>query len=297
MKNKAFISIYVLLILSIISLSLGFIYKQSLNNQDLNEDIYNKKKTIYKLESLNNIALSDKKRLIKFLEEVNKSNVKYKVYSYTVNYKGEDEKLFIRKISDNNFLMRREILYKNVIAESNVKLELLDKYKLDDDKKIILSDDFEDFFKNLRFDKYEFKEYTDLILNKDLSNNIKVKNELKIKKDSENISSNASSISNIDSDKRSLNNFEDNSKQALQISGIVIVDGNLVLEKDLEINGLLIISGDIISINDSKLRLNGQIIAKNDFNIDYTYAKKRSIDYINDIYNPKILKIKLKEVY
>lgn len=295
MKNKAFISIYVLLILSIISLSLGFIYKQSLNNQDLNNDIYNKKKTVYKLESLNNIALSDKKRLKEFLEEVDKNDPGNKIYSYKVDYIGDDEKLSVCKTSDNNFLMEKEILYKNVRAQSYVYLELLDKYNLNKKSKIILADDFDEFFKSLEFREEEFKKYDKLDLDKGIDTNIKVKDKLLIKGDSHKLKKD--NLSNESDDHKSLDNFNDKSKTCCKINGIVIIDGDLILEKDLDIEGLLIISGDIVSIDGSNLSLNGQIIAKNDFDIDYTYNKKRVSRYIDDIKNPKLLKIKSKKVY
>ncbi|NVF11029.1 hypothetical protein HV819_03360 [Anaerococcus sp. AGMB00486] len=295
MKNKAFISIYVLIILSIISISLSFIYRQSLNNQDLNEDIYNKKKIIYKLESLNNIALSNDERLTEFLEKINENKASRQKFSYKIDYMGEEEKLLISKISDNNFLMEKDISYKKVRAESKVFLELYDKYQLYNEDKIILNDKFDEFFKNLKFKEYEFKEYEKLVLDGDLDSKIKVTNELIIKNDRKNSIVEAKSSEN--NDNKSLDDFNDKSKTACKISGILIIDGNLILEKDLEINGLLIISGDIKSINDCNLSLNGQIIAKNDFDIDYNYDKSRSYDFIKDIYNPKILKVKSKEVY
>ena len=73
----------------------------------------------------------------------------------------------------------------------------------------------------------------------------------------------------------------------------------MILENDLVLDGLLIIRGDIISKNNSKLTINGQMISKNDYvgKVKYFYKKERSLDYINDIENPKDIEIKSKKVY
>lgn len=286
-KKRGFLTIYILLILSLLSISLTFIYKQAQNNQDMNNDLYTRKKLIYKLESLNNIAFSDKKRLIEFLEEVNEKDwIEVKI-PYYLDYFGDRDDLLIRKIDDNFFCMQKELLLDEVRVESKIFLKLKEKYKLKDSKKIILGNDFENFFDDLTFKDTEFKKFDVLDLGKDVINsNLWISSNLRIKKEHDGDISSKESISN---------NFTNKSKTVRKINGIVIVDGDLILEKDLEINGLLIIKGDII-LSKNKLSLNGQLIAESDYNIEYNYKEDRSADYINAIYNPKYIEIKSKIV-
>lgn len=284
MKRKSFISIYVLIIITLISVSLSFVYKQSLNNRDLSEDIYHKKEGLYKLRSYYNIMLEDEKRLISFLKDYNEKPVFDD--RYNISYFGNDDYLNCQKLDDNYFLLYKTLIYKNTKSNLRVYINLKNKYDLYKKDKIVLRDKFDEFFKNLSFKSHKFKKYNELNFDKkSLSSNIYIESDLYVKGDKK------SSLS------FSKSNFTNKSKTSKQINGIVIVRGDLILEENLDIEGLLIIKGDIIAENNRNLNLNGQIICENDYDINYNYKKDRSYDYIKDIYNPKFLKIRSVKVY
>ena len=58
--KKAFISIYVLLILLVCGLTISFIYKENETNYDVVESMYDKKQAMYEAESFLNIILEEK---------------------------------------------------------------------------------------------------------------------------------------------------------------------------------------------------------------------------------------------
>lgn len=59
--KKAFISIYVLLILLVFALTITFIYKENDTNADIVQALYNKKVATYEAESAINIIFAEKK--------------------------------------------------------------------------------------------------------------------------------------------------------------------------------------------------------------------------------------------
>lgn len=67
-RNEAFISIYVLLILLALALTISFIYKENESNFDNATNLYNKKVAMFEAESLLNISVEeiglDKENLI-----------------------------------------------------------------------------------------------------------------------------------------------------------------------------------------------------------------------------------------
>lgn len=58
--KKAFISIYVLLILLVCGLTISFIYKENETNYDVVESMYDKKQAMYEAESFLNIIIEEK---------------------------------------------------------------------------------------------------------------------------------------------------------------------------------------------------------------------------------------------
>lgn len=58
--KKAFVSIYVLLILLVFGLTITFIYKENDTNYDISESLYNKKIALYEAESVLNIIIGEK---------------------------------------------------------------------------------------------------------------------------------------------------------------------------------------------------------------------------------------------
>ena len=301
MKKRGFLSIYVLIILLLLSISLTFIYEQAINNSDSNKDLYDRKKAIYELESLYSIIVDDKKTLLEDVEIVNENddNLWHPFYFY---YFDEKEEVKIQKQNEKEFVLRSVKKIGNSKAILEMVLDLRNKYALRENKKIILDENFDEFYKNLKFKQNKFEEFENLKLENDLENRfLKINNQLFVKE--EKISSEISSDDNLEKNQSNLSNEEKNfsnkTKTPRRIRGIVIIGKDLILENDVVLDGLLIIKGDIISKNNSKLIIDGQLISKNDYTnvVDFSYNKEKSLDYIDDIENPKFIEIKSKKVF
>lgn len=301
MKKRGFLSIYVLIILLLLSISLTFIYEQAINNNDSNKDLYDRKKAIYELESLYSIIVDDKKTLLEDVEIVNENddNLWHPFYFY---YFDEKEEVKIQKQNKKEFVLRSVKNIGNSKAILEMVLDLRNKYALRENKKIILDENFDEFYKNLNFKQNKFEEFENFKLENDLENRFfKINNQLIVKE--EKISSEISNDDNLEKNQSNLSNEEKNfsnkTKTPRRISGIVIIGKDLILENDLVLDGLLIIKGDIISKNNSKLIIDGQLISKNDYTniVDYSYNEEKSLDYIDDIENPKFIEIKSKKVF
>lgn len=301
MKKRGFLSIYVLIILLLLSISLTFIYEQAINNNDSNKDLYDRKKAIYELESLYSIIVDDKKTLLEDVEIVNENddNLWHPFYFY---YFDEKEEVKIQKQNKKEFVLRSVKNIGNSKAILEMVLDLRNKYALRENKKIILDENFDEFYKNLNFKQNKFEEFENFKLENDLENRFfKINNQLIVKE--EKISSEISNDDNLEKNQSNLSNEEKNfsnkTKTPRRISGIVIIGKDFILENDLVLDGLLIIKGDIISKNNSKLIIDGQLISKNDYTniVDYSYNEEKSLDYIDDIENPKFIEIKSKKVF
>lgn len=131
--KKAFISIYVLLILLLFGLTITFIYKENETNFDTSQALYNKKLSMYEAESLLNILieegsvktnLNDNKIIKSFVHksdfkiyrgdskiEVNKVK-DAKVLSITAQYKGTMSQAILTYGEDEN--TKAKISYKRV---------------------------------------------------------------------------------------------------------------------------------------------------------------------------------------
>ena len=300
MKKRGFLSIYVLIILTLLSISLAFIYEQGKNNNDLNKNLYDRKKAIYYLESVYNVVFDDEDRLIEKSEEINKIDDDLS-HDYYFNFFNKEESVKIIKIGENSFSMNKIKIIGDSKAKLDISFDLKEKYNLKNESKIILKNDFEEFFENLKFKEKRLEKYENFEIDKDYDNIvIKTYENLIIKKSKDKNNSNGiSNKENTSNFSKSEENFLNKTKTARRISGIVVIGKDLILEKDLVLDGLLIIKGDIISKNDSKLTINGQMISKNDYDekVKYFYKKERSLDYINDIENPKHIEIKSKKVF
>lgn len=300
MKKRGFLSIYVLIILTLLSISLTFIYEQGKNNNDLNNNLYDRKKAIYYLESIYNVVFDDEDNLILKSEEINKIDDNLQ-RDYYFDFFDKKESVKIIKIGENSFSMNKTKIIGDSKANLDVSFDLKEKYYLKNGSKIILKKDFEEFFKNLKFKEKKLEEYENFEIDKDYDNIfIKTYKNLTIKKSKDKNNSNDISNKEYPSNfSKSDKNFPNKTKTARKISGIVVIGKDLILEKDLVLDGLLIIKGDIISKDNSKLIINGQMISKNDYDekVKYFYKKERSLDYINDIENPKHIEIKSKKVF
>lgn len=300
MKKRGFLSIYVLIILTLLSISLSFIYEQGKNNNDLNKNLYDRKKAIYYLESVYNVVFNDENGLIQRSEEINKIDDDL-AHDYYFDFFEREESVKIIKIGDNSFSMNKIKIIGDSKAKLDISFDLKERYNLKNESKIILKNDFEDFFKNLKFKEKRLEGYKNFEIDKDYDNIlIKTYENLIIKKsEDKNYSNDISNKEKSSNFSKYEENFSNKTKTARRISGIVVIGKDLILENDLVLDGLLIIRGDIISKNDSKLTINGQMISKNDYDkkVKYFYKKERSFDYINDIENPKYIEIKSKKVF
>lgn len=301
MKKRGFLSIYVLIILLLLSISLTFIYEQAINNNDSNKDLYNRKKAIYELESLYSIIVDDKKTLLEDVEIVNENDDNL-WHPFYFDYFDKKEEVKIQKQNEKEFVLRSVKKIGNSKAILEMVLDLRNKYALRENKKIILDENFDEFYKNLKFKQNKFEEFENLKLENDLENRfLKINNQLVVKE--EKISSEISNDDNLEKNQSNLSNeqknFSNKIKTPRRISGIVIIGKDLILENDLVLDGLLIIKGGIISKNNSKLIIDGQLISKNDYTniVDYSYNEEKSLDYIDDIENPKFIEIKSKKVF
>lgn len=301
MKKRGFLSIYVLIILLLLSISLTFIFEQAINNNDSNKDLYDRKKAIYELESLYFIIVDDKKTLLEDVEIVNKNDDNL-WHPFYFDYFDNKEEVKIQKQNEKEFVLRSVKNIGNSKAILEMVLDLRNKYLLRENKKIILDENFDEFYKNLKFKQNKFEEFENLKLENDLENRfLKINSQLVVKE--EKISNEISSDNNLEKNQSNLSNeqknFSNKTKTPRRISGIVIIGKDLILENDLVLDGLLIIKGGIISKNNSKLIINGQIISKNDYSsiVDYSYNEEKSLDYIDDIENPKFIEIKSKKVF
>ncbi|MDU6547404.1 hypothetical protein [Anaerococcus vaginalis] len=301
MKKRGFLSIYVLIILLLLSVSLTFIYEQAINNNDSNKDLYDRKKAIYELESLYSIIVDDKKTLLEDVEIVNENNDNL-WHPFYFDYFDKKEEVKIQKQNEKEFVLRSVKNIGNSKAILEMVLDLRNKYALRENKKIILDENFDEFYKNLKFKQNKFEEFENFTLENDLEKRfLKINNQLVVKEEKmsseilndDNLEKNQSNLSNEEK------NFSNKTKTPRRISGIVIIGKDLILENDLVLDGLLIIKGGIISKNNSKLIIDGQLISKNDYTniVDYSYNKEKSLDYIDDIENPKFIEIKSKKVF
>ncbi|MDU3153107.1 MAG: hypothetical protein E6706_02380, partial [Anaerococcus hydrogenalis] len=169
MRKRGFLSIYVLFILLLLSITLSFIFNQSQNNQDSNDDIYNRKKAIYKEESIYELIFDDEKELIKNLEEVNKINDNL-WHHYKIKYFEQIEEYRCKKISDTYFSIESISEIGDSKAKLKVLLYLKEKYYLKKEEKIILYEKFDEFYKSLNFRSKKFKEYENKEIKKDKEN-------------------------------------------------------------------------------------------------------------------------------
>ncbi len=131
--KKAFISIYVLLILLVFGLTITFIYKENDTNFDTSQALYNKKIAMYEAESLLNILIEEdciKTNLNdnKFIKAFNHKSVfeihrgdsnielnkvkNAKVLSITAKYEGSFSQAILTYGEDEN--TKAKISYKRV---------------------------------------------------------------------------------------------------------------------------------------------------------------------------------------
>lgn len=242
--KKGFISIFILLVLLCLTVSIAFISRQSNNNLEINESIYDKKQAIYKAESILNIFLkANKDDLFAFIKKdfANnpaknmKNSVDINKKTFKISY-AEDENNYVKVFrmaefydidGKSDFLRIYRIENTSVVASSMAEARAYVKAELNP----LLKD-----ANHLSFAK-----------NKDFMNKLQVK------------------------DKKT---FDEKTRVDININGAYIIDGDLKLTKDLNFEGILIVKGKI-DVNNKKLKVVG-LLASNEI-------ENGSIDYINDV--------------
>lgn len=243
--KRGFISIYVLLVLLFISVSIAFLARQVQNNTDIESDLYAKKEAIYDAQSQINIFYKNDFDKIKeyVLEDLKRTNVDgmsdenfQNAKQYKLTYKNKDAIIYMGRVIDTKINRNRDKIYKiaSVIESGNVKAEANIYFKI---KEYILMDSNSPL------------KYADI---EDSLNKIQFKKESSI-----------------------YGSIPDTSPSS-PYCGLVYIDNDLNLDKDLNINGILLVKGKI-KTNGKKLKVTGQLICDNkdftgiDYTKDYTY--------------------------
>ena len=241
--KKGFISIFVLLVLLCLTVSIAFISSQSNNDLEINESIYDKKQAIYKGESILNIFLkANKDDLSAYIEEDFANNpAKNMNNSVDIN-----KKTF--EISYANKINYVKVFRMNEFYDIDGKSDLLRIYRIENTSVVASS-----MAEARAYVKAELnpllKDANSLSFakNKDFINNLKVKDE---------------------------KTFDEKTRVDINIHGAYIIDEDLKLTKDLNFDGILIVKGKI-DLNNKKLKVVG-LLASNEI-------ENGSIDYINDV--------------
>lgn len=307
MKKKAFINIYILILLLILSIVIGFSFEQTKNEADLNKDLYNKKTALYEAESVMNIFLADEDQVGILVNEYfysknpnNDNSFKNRVKVFNEEYNGKNFEINLYK-NDSYLEFAIENQIEDSIANAKTRIRRIEEFDINSEEII-----YYDFCNDINFIEGSSKK----ILGSDLKDEDFLEEILEI-----------------------VGNFEINSNKKItknHFEGIMIINGDIILEKDFEMDGLLIIKGDIykkenkedeesIDNNEShktykkddneenleenikpKLIVNGQIISKNilDKNlIEYSFDKDLSKDKILSIKDIVDYEILLERVY
>lgn len=226
--KKGFVTIYVLLILLFLSISIAFVSRQVQSKNDLSKDLLTKKQAVYEAESRVNIfvndyeseikeyILEDYKRIIdEDLSDVDHTNAK----EFYIDYNNSNKKIMLMRIIDLNIAPRKDkvyrvfelIYYKNVVAEANIYIRPRENIFLSSEE-ILRYEDVKD-----EISKFEFKE-----------------------------------------DKTIRNEIPDTSKEN-PYKGVMILDKNMTIDKDLYVEGILISKGKL-DTKGKNIRVKGLVI-------------------------------------
>lgn len=230
--KKGFVTIYVLLILLFLSISIAFVSRQVQSKNDLSKDLLTKKQAVYEAESRVNIfvndyeseikeyILEDYKRLIdEDLSDADHANAK----EFYIDYNNSNKKIMLMRVIDLNIAPRKDkvyrifeyIYYKNVLAEANIYLRARENILLSSEE-ILSYEDIKD-----ELNKFEFKK-----------------------------------------DKTIYNEIPDTSKEN-PYKGVIILDKDMTIDKDLYVEGILISKGKLDTKGKS-IRVKGLVILDRD---------------------------------
>lgn len=247
--RKGFVTIYVLLILLFLSISLAFVSKEVQSKNDISKDLLTKKQAVYEAESRVNIfindyeseikeyILEDYKRIIdEGLSDAEHANAK----EFYIDYNNYKKKIMLMRVIDTNIAPRKDnvyrvfehIYYKNVTAEANIYLRPRESILLASEE-ILSYEDIKD-----ELNKFEFKK-----------------------------------------DKTIHNEIPATSKEN-PYKGVIILDRDTTIDKDLYVEGILI-AKDRIDTKGKKIRVKGlAAIDQNKENIEYVKDYGPIIDNI-----------------
>lgn len=126
--KKAFISIYVLLILLVFALTITFIYKENDTNADIVQALYNKKVATYEAESAINIIFAEKKSGRNIINKELLDNFDHKAQIEITRGISNNESLGV----DNLNIIKVEAKYKGTYSITTLA------YKEDKNKNLII---------------------------------------------------------------------------------------------------------------------------------------------------------------
>lgn len=265
--KKGFISIYVLLLLLILSVSIAFISDQSENNQEIKSSLLDKKQATYDAESSINIYLKEEKesllayidsdfdRDISNLSKDEIANLK----EDSVYYKNNNRKIYLTRVKD---------FYRDDLKDTNTKI-----YRV-----------YNESVYNSSLG--EARAYIDVSINPILLE----KNPISYDENKEYI------------DKLGINDYEILDNKAFnkkkEYGPCAIVEGDIKLTKDANIKGILIVKGKI-DHNGKSLTVDG-LLACNGYSQDklsYTNDYELFKDSIGNLDSKYSLQIISKQAY
>ncbi|MCI5840259.1 MAG: hypothetical protein MRZ81_06895, partial [Peptoniphilaceae bacterium] len=219
---------------------------------------------------------------------ISESNKEVTLDKFLINYKGIDFKVYL-KFHVTNFKKIFEknngYLYIEVKKDTqNTSSKKVDRFifkgydliPFEKTKPVILNkDDFSyDLIEDLDFKSIKLSEVNDLIIDDLPSGNsyLKINSDIEIPNLKNEINNN---FNEFHEDEIYYDFFSDNYAETsklnkeIDFNGILVLEGNIFLNSNFKINGLLIIKdGDVISHNNSKLIVNGQIISNKEINLN-----------------------------
>lgn len=336
MKKKAFISLYVILLLLILSISVSFIYEQNKNDVNFNKDLYDKKQALYMSESVNNLASKDegledyKKEVFEeikdhyygiIVREFKKEKLNILPQSLKINYDDQVYKTSLQYIDSKDYIRLKTTIYKgSAVGVSTSDYKISPKFDFKSKDPIVY-----DFKEDLNFENISLKENPEFIdleeeVNKDyyylIDGDLIIDQMVEEDKASESedvIEEDDIENSVLYEEKEDLGLEEDSEEVVYdeeaevnngKYKGILYINGDLILKTCLDFEGLLIVNGQVKTEEmnkgeKAKLVLKGQLISKDEPNenlLDFTYDKK-SFKLIRNIDNIFETKLVSKRVY
>lgn len=265
--KKGFVSIYVLLLLLILSVSIAFINDQSKNNQEIKSSLLDKKQATYDAESSINIYLKEEKeRLLTYIDNDFDRDISNLSKDEIANLK--EESIYYKNNNRKIYLTRVKDFYRDDLKDTNTKI-----YRVYN----------ESVYKS---SLGEARAYIDASINPILLE----KNPISYDENKEYI------------DKLGINDYEILDNKAFnkkkEYGPCAIVDGDIKLKKNINIKGILIVKGKI-DHNGKSLTVDG-LLACNGYSQDklsYTNDYELFKDSIGNLDSKYSLQIISKQAY